>query len=697
MPTLNKAEEDRASDILAENESLRQQLAEAQETLRAIQHGEVDALIVSTPEGEQVYSIAGAEKNYRVLIEEMKEGAVMLSEDKAIIYCNNGFAKIVKQSLDTVIGKNITNTVNPTHLNSFNELIALSRKDGSTKEKDIAFIANDGTVVPAHVSVNSSLKDNLRTTFLVITDLTQHMQEEVKSYTTALESEIAERKKAEEALQISEEKYRQIVETAEEGIWTAKPDGTTLYVNQKMAEMLGYMPEQMLGRTGIEFLVKGQKPIVEQTRKELEVNVRVQRELKLIRKDGSILWTIANTAPLFDENGKHVANISMHTDISDRKKAEEALRLSEERFAKAFNLSPFAVIMTRLSDGAYIDVNDTFLKMFGYSRNEVIGHTANDLKIYSKPNGRAEYLAAFKNGHGHVSDFEVDLKTKTGKPLKAVGFAEIINVNGQDVTFGTLVDITERKQAEKKLEEYRNNLEMLVEERTKQLKDSERLAAIGATAGMVGHDIRNPLQAIISDVFLARNDLEKLSTCEEKESVLEGLSEIEKNVDYINKIVADLQDYSKVLIPVVKESDLEALCNDILLKNGTSNKIDTACIVDSQAKTIMSDPDLLKRILTNLVTNAVNAMPNGGKLTLHAFKQGGDIVITVKDTGVGIPEENKTKMFTPLFTTRAKGQGFGLPVVKRMTEALGGEVTFESQVGKGTTFTVRLPPQGPKR
>jgi two-component system CheB/CheR fusion protein len=261
-----------------------------------------------------------------------------------------------------------------------------------------------------------------------------------------------------------------------------------------------------------------------------------------------------------------------------------------------------------------------------------------------------------------------------------------------DGAFLSFMDITKRKKAEEALDKYAKNLKKLVEDRTRQLKDSERMAAIGQTAGMVGHDIRNPLQAITSDVFLARTDLGKLSTCKEKESVLESLVEIEKNIDYINKIVADLQDYSKVLTPVVKEVDLEALCNDVLFKNGITEKIDATCIVDSQARTLMSDPDLLKRILSNLVSNAIHAMPNGGKLAVQASMKAGEIVITVKDTGVGIPDDIKPKLFTPLFTTRAKGQGFGLAVVKRMTETLGGKVTFESQIGKGTTFTVRLPP-----
>ena len=159
--------------------------------------------------------------------------------------------------------------------------------------------------------------------------------------------------------------------------------------------------------------------------------------------------------------------VSLLEDISERKKVEDALRISEERFSKAFNLSPFAVIMTRFSDGVYVDVNDTFLKMFEYTRNEVIGHTANEIKIYANPDGRAAYLAAFKNGR--VSDFEVDLKTKTGKPLKALGYAEIINVNGQDLTFGTLVDITERKKAEEVLNKLNDELEERVLKRTEEV------------------------------------------------------------------------------------------------------------------------------------------------------------------------------------------------------------------------------------
>jgi signal transduction histidine kinase len=107
----------------------------------------------------------------------------------------------------------------------------------------------------------------------------------------------------------------------------------------------------------------------------------------------------------------------------------------------------------------------------------------------------------------------------------------------------------------------------------------------------------------------------------------------------------------------------------------------------------MADSTFINRIMINLVNNAVQAMPNGGKLVIKASKEAGDVVIEVTDTGMGVPEALKNKLFTPMFTTKARGQGFGLPVVKRMTEALGGTASFESQEGKGTTFTIRLPPK----
>jgi signal transduction histidine kinase len=169
------------------------------------------------------------------------------------------------------------------------------------------------------------------------------------------------------------------------------------------------------------------------------------------------------------------------------------------------------------------------------------------------------------------------------------------------------------------------------------------------------------------------------------------LDGIEKSVDYINKIVADLQDYARTLNPQAQETDLKLVIDKLFQKNGWPENVKVNVKVEAGAGKVLADPDFINRITYNLVNNAVQAMPDGGTLTIHAYKAENDVIIAVKDTGVGIPKEVQSKLFTPMFTTKAKGQGFGLAVIKRMTEALGGTVSFESQEGKGTTFMVRLP------
>ena len=129
----------------------------------------------------------------------------------------------------------------------------------------------------------------------------------------------------------------------------------------------------------------------------------------------------------------------------------------------------------------------------------------------------------------------------------------------------------------------------------------------------------------------------------------------------------------------------------MLVRNDVPENIQTDAKVDVDAKKVMADSAYMKRIMGNLISNAVQAMPDGGKLAIRAHREVGDVVITVEDTGVGIPDEAKPKLFQPLFTTKSKGQGFGLAVVKRLTEALNGTITFDSQEGKGTKFIIKLP------
>ena len=230
-----------------------------------------------------------------------------------------------------------------------------------------------------------------------------------------------------------------------------------------------------------------------------------------------------------------------------------------------------------------------------------------------------------------------------------------------------------------------------VKEQGDKLAQAEILATIGRTAGMVGHDIRNPLQAITSDIYLAKADIASCPDSEGKRNAVESLDEIGRNVDYINKIVSDLQDYARTTSPHMIRIDANKMIKEILTAAHIPENVEIAYFLDKACPILKLDDFYLKRILTNLITNAVQAMPNGGKLTVSVSGEDGKAVISVEDTGVGIPEEIKPKIFTPLFTTKSKGQGFGLAVVKKLTEVMGGTVTFESRKGDGTKFTLIFP------
>ena len=234
---------------------------------------------------------------------------------------------------------------------------------------------------------------------------------------------------------------------------------------------------------------------------------------------------------------------------------------------------------------------------------------------------------------------------------------------------------------------------VVVEDKTEEEK-TKRLSAIGATAGMVGHDIRNPLQAIVGDIFLLKEYLNSMPESETKNEVVESLDSIETNVNYINKIVADLQDYSRTINPECTEFNLKDLIANILQTFSRQNNLDVSVNVDPSF-VIKSDRSIIRRVLTNLIINAIQAMPTGGKLSLSGYEKDNNILIIVEDTGIGIPEDIKPKLFSPMLTTKAKGQGLGLAVVKRLVEALEGTIGFESEIGKGTKFTIQLPSRQP--
>jgi len=249
------------------------------------------------------------------------------------------------------------------------------------------------------------------------------------------------------------------------------------------------------------------------------------------------------------------------------------------------------------------------------------------------------------------------------------------------------------------LREYSEHLEEKVEERTNQLKDSqeqlirtEKLAALGELATMVGHDLRNPLQSIENAAYYLNNELPLLTpSLPNPQKTMEMLQAINNSVNYAAKIIRDLQDFSATKTPILKKANINNIVRDTLQQNQTPNKVELRTEMGSLPE-IEVDEDQIKRVSMNLTVNGIQAMENGGgTLTVSTKQTEGFVEITFKDTGEGISKENLQKIFTPLFTTKAKGMGMGLPICKKFVENHGGTINVESQVGKGTTVTVKLP------
>ncbi len=246
---------------------------------------------------------------------------------------------------------------------------------------------------------------------------------------------------------------------------------------------------------------------------------------------------------------------------------------------------------------------------------------------------------------------------------------------------------------------YSDYLEELVESRTGELRDvqkrlleSERLAAIGETAAMVGHDLRNPLQVIFNSTYLLKNRLGKTSLpSKQKESIDRIINLVDEQAQYMNKIVSDLQDYGKPISLEIADCEVEKMVKASMSVTAISQNVKTSVRIEEDVQVIPMDQTLMKRVFVNLIMNAVQAMPDGGQLTIAAHRENENAIISIADTGKGIAEENMGKLFAPLFTTKAKGQGFGLAVCKRIVEAHGGKINVESEINKGANFIITLP------
>jgi PAS domain S-box-containing protein len=375
----------------------------------------------------------------------------------------------------------------------------------------------------------------------------------------------------------------------------------------------------------------------------------------------------------------------------EREQAEEKVN----KQAALIDLSPDSIIVRSL-DGTISFWSKGAENLYGWTKEEVVGKNINSILQTMCIESFNDIVVELKQ-KGHWSG-ELIHQTKSSRTVVVQSYwLAKFDENGQVLELmESNVDITDRKQMQTKLEGYAAHLEELVQERTQQLKETERLTAIGETAGMVGHDLRNPLQTVTGETYLAKTELKDLPDSPAKRNLEETINTIAEQIGYMDKIVSDLQDFVRPISADKKVTDLNKLLIGTLAELKAPKNVVTKLEIDA-LPAVFADGQLLKRLFFNLFNNAVQAMPEGGVLTIKARKTGvgnGNVCIHVVDTGEGIPDCVKPKIFKPLFTTKSKGQGFGLAVCKRVIEAHGGTINFESTEGQGTKFTIEFPING---
>ncbi len=259
------------------------------------------------------------------------------------------------------------------------------------------------------------------------------------------------------------------------------------------------------------------------------------------------------------------------------------------------------------------------------------------------------------------------------------------------------MDTTHRMEAEEAIRELNANLEQKVEERTKELKEAqekllrqERLAVLGQLAGSVSHELRNPLGVISNSIYIL-NTLMK----DADDKAKEYLQMINEETRRSEKIIKDMLDFSRVRMPESREFDLEQISRDALNRVQPPAGIDVTFNFENNLPPAFADPIQLTQVIENLLSNAVQAMPEGGQLLiggcLEREKKGGHLRLDIKDTGKGMTDEVLDKIYEPLFTTKTRGIGLGLPLSKSLIEANRGTISVKSHPGEGSTFSITVP------
>jgi len=492
--------------------------------------------------------------------------------------------------------------------------------------------------------------------------------------------DITEQTKANEALRFSEQKFSTAFHISPDMISISRiSDSVILDVNESAKALLGYTPKEIIGKAALGL---GIWPFPEE-RMHLAGHLSKNgffrnEEIHMRKKDGTIINVLVSGSLIEIQNQKCV--LSSLRDISERKKAEELLKESEERYRSLVDISPDGITLVDL-ERRFIMINPQTVKLHGY-KNEKEILEIDPLKLVA-PEDHEKSIKYVKRlfETGVSTSFELQLLRKDGSRFPAEVNATLLkNNDGNPIAYISIVrDISLRK----KLEEEAFKI--------------EKLESIGVLAGGIAHDFNNLLTAILGNISFAKMDISS------SDKIHNRLSEAEKASYRAKDLTQQLLTFSKGGMPIKKKivisELLKSACKFALSGSNVKSKFSFA----SNLLEIEADEGQINQVINNIVINALQAMPKGGLLSISAknykqklestvpLKRGDYIKIKISDQGIGIPKKHLSQIFDPYFTTKEMGHGLGLATVYSIINKHEGYITVKSELGKGTTFYIYIP------
>jgi PAS domain S-box-containing protein len=518
---------------------------------------------------------------------------------------------------------------------------------------------------------------------------------ELTAANAQLTKEIEERRRAQEAQRQSEQKFRTLVETTSDFVWEMDKKAVFTYASPKILEILGYSPDEVIGRRCFHLMSPEETRRLQDIFASSEASPRPFNLLETvaIHKDGHRIFSETSGVPIFDQDGELCGYRGISRDISARKEAEEQLRKSEEKYRHLVeNISD--VIYASNEDGVITYISPTVEPLSGYQPAEIIGRHFSEFihpadltivttmyeRVASGQNGPAEYRVLTASGD---SRWIRSLSKRLMEGDRFVGLQ------------GVLTDITYRKEAE----EEKDRLEA-------QLRQAQKLEALGTLAGGIAHDFNNILAAIIGYTEMMMLDVAQANP------MYADLQQVLKAAGRARDLVKQILVFSRMKDLHEKvPTDVAAIIREGMrfMRSTLPSTIDIHEDISCEQAMVLADPSQIRQALINLCTNAAHAMEDdGGVLTVALREVSFDeetaalhpelyaatyVRLTVKDTGHGMDSATLERIFDPYFTTKkvGKGSGLGLAVVHGIVRRHLGTVTVYSEVGKGTTFHIYIP------